>query len=144
MLVMNKQQGFTLFEVLISIFIAGVAVLGLVLLELKILRSSQSSFNYTVATIEANSFVDDVWMNLCNIQGVSRTPGTYATLYSEWDAAMASRNFKAETDSGLTTFVQDDVIKVSWSDPRFSSAEETENNKMALHVSYPNFIGKCT
>ncbi len=78
----NRENGFTLFEVLISMFITVVALLGLAMLNIYILKSSQSSFNYTVATIHANSFVDEIWVDLCNAQ--SSATGTYSTIRSNW------------------------------------------------------------
>lgn len=135
-----KHNGFTLFEVLISIFIAGVAVLGLIKLELVILRASQSSFNYTIAVIEANNFADTVWMNLCAIEA---DPNKYSAAYSTWKALLVAKNYSGATLTNSDTLTRNDEVIVTWQDARFSGAVETENNKVTLLVEYPDFSGKC-
>lgn len=138
---MNKnQQGFTLFEVLISMFIAGVAVLGLVMLELNILRSSQSSFNYTIATIEANTLVDKVWRNLCAIDGAGNpVANTYSALYTKWKSDLVSSDFIGVTSSANSTnVILNDRVIVSWDDK-----VDTAMNSVTLNVQYPDFSGAC-
>ncbi|WP_022942595.1 type IV pilus modification PilV family protein [Psychromonas hadalis] len=137
-----KQQGFTLFEVLISMFIAGVAVLGLAMLELKILRSSQSSFNYTIATIEANTLVDRVWRNLCVIHGTSNAdPTIYGPIYSDWKAGLIT-GLSGETSTGSTTdVILDDRVRVHWTDKNFPT--NSANDQVVLNVQYPDFEGSC-
>jgi len=144
----NKQQGFTLFEMLIAMFIATVAVLGLVMLELTILRSSQSSFNYTLATIEANTLADKVWMNLCEIKGTSSpSEGKYTTIYDNWvsDLASSSVNYTSFTGktsaSGSTLLLENDDIVVSWVDKNFVA--NAEQDQAVLSVNYPLFSGEC-
>jgi len=138
-----QQQGFTLFEVLISMFIAGVAVLGLVMLELNILRSSQSSFNYTIATIEANTLIDQTWRILCERVD---NPGEYSTVANGWHDALDSlsdnsTSFTGTTSSGLTTFTVNDAVMVSWTDK--IQGEHNDINQLILSVSYPDFTGGC-
>lgn len=131
----NKAQGFTLFEVLISIFIAGVAILGLVKLELSILRSAQSSFNYSVAIVEANSLVDEVWMQLCDMENGN---ALYADVLNTWKANLSS-NFSGAISTASGT----DQVMVSWADGRFNSSSDAVNNSVTLLVDYPDFTGKC-
>ncbi len=135
----NSQKGFTLFEVLISIFIAGVAILGLVKLELSILRSAQSSFNYSVAIVEANSLVDKVWMQLCDIENSNTV---YDNVYEGWKSSL-SGNLSGATSSASSTLNLQDKVIVSWADGHFNSADNIENNRVTLLVDYPDFTGKC-
>lgn len=145
----NQQQGFTLFEVLVAMFIATVAVLGLVLLELTILRSAQSSLNYTLATIEANTLADKLWMNLCDIKGTSApNEAIYTALYSGWvgdlSSATATTNFTSFTGSlsdSVATLAQNDTITVSWVDKNF--AANAANDQAILKVNFPDFSGSC-
>lgn len=138
----KKEQGFTLFEVLISMFIAGVAVLGLVMLELNILRSSQSSFNYTIATIEANTLVDKVWQNLCDIDRTDTPTATiYKDVYDAWKADLTA-GLSGATSTGITTDVQlEDKVIVEWNDKNFDT--DAANDQVILNVTYPDFAGKC-
>lgn len=151
-MMVNKQKGFTLFEVMISMFIAAVAVLGLVMLELTILRSSQSSFNYTLATIEANTLADKVWMDLCNIKS-SDPDAVFESLYSDWKSDLAdpdsnSTVFTGDLETGNSeNFLLNDAIEVSWTDKNFASDADTAvdeaNDRAVLNVSYQDFTELC-
>jgi len=126
----KSEKGFTLFEVLVSMFIAGVALLALALMEVHILRSSQSSFNYTVATIRANSFVDTIWSDLCNAQQLT---STYGTIKTNWISDVSSAGMTAvetTSDQGKNT-----SITVSWSDPRFN---DSGNDTLTLNATFPD------
>ena len=125
----KRENGFTLFEVLISMFITGVALLGLAMMDIYILKSSQSSFNYTVATIRANSFVDKVW--ICN--GQSSATGTYATISGNWLNELSAANMTA---SAPTAYVSSASVTVSWSDPRFT--DDDANNSVTMNVKFPS------
>ncbi|MCP4322689.1 MAG: prepilin-type N-terminal cleavage/methylation domain-containing protein [Psychromonas sp.] len=142
----NKQQGFTLFEVLISMFIAAVAVLGLVMLELNILRSSQSSFNYTLATIEANSLVDKVWMQLCEIGKDGNTGDVHKNLYEDWvyglrhgyNHTVFSGTMSSSSPSAFNT---SGTVVVEWVDKNYAAI--AGHNQVTLNVTYPDFDGGC-
>jgi type IV pilus assembly protein PilV len=131
----NKENGFTLFEVLVSMFITGVALLGLALMEVHILKSSQASFNYTVATIRANSFVDAVWMDLCNAQSASST--TYTAIRTNWKAEVTAAGMKADDESSPpAAYSQETSVIIRWIDPRFTDA--ASNNKLTLEAKFPD------
>ena len=129
----KRENGFTLFEVLISMFITGVALLGLAMMDIYILKSSQASFNYTVATIRANSFVDAVWLDLCKAQ--SSATGTYTTIRSNWLAELSAANMTAVTSSPPASYAQETSVTVSWSDLRFT---DSENNSVTMDVKFPS------
>lgn len=137
----NRENGFTLFEVLISMFITGVALLGLAMMNIYILKSSQSSFNYTVATIRANSFVDDVWLDLCGVE--SAATFTYDNILGDWqdelsDAKM-SGSISSTTDASTAsvgTYASSASVTVSWSDSRFT--DDVANNSVTMNVQFPS------
>lgn len=122
------EKGFTLFEVLVSLFISGVALLGLAQMEVYILKTSQSSFNYTVATIRANSFVDAVWAEC------SSADGSYSTILNNWkdEVTAAGMTVVAPISS---TYTSDTTVKISWTDPRFKN--DDENNSLTLTIEFP-------
>ena len=130
----NKERGFTLFEVLISLFITAISVLGLVMLELNILRSSQSSFNYTIASIEANTLIDKVWRNLCAIE----MGASYSDLHTEWQSALKETGLSG---SASTDFLLEDSVTVSWTDKNFLANQASD--QVTLNVTYPNFKTAC-
>lgn len=139
----SSENGFTLFEVLISMFITGVALLGLAMMNIYILKSSRSSFDYTVATILANNFVDEVWMDLCNVE--SAATFTYDNILGGWkdelsDAKMSGA-ISSETNASTASsgaYASSVEVTVSWSDVRFS---DDENNAVTLkNVTFPSSI----
>lgn len=129
----KRENGFTLFEVLISMFITVVALLGLAMLNIYILKSSQSSFNYTVATIRANTFVDAVWLDLCNAQ--SSASGTYSTIRSNWVNELTSAGMATDSSNPPAAYAQDMSVIVSWSDARFG---DDDNDQVTMNVQFPN------
>jgi len=132
----KAANGFTLFEVLVSMFITGVALLGLALMEVHILKSSQSSFNYTVATIRANSFVDAVWADLCNAQ---QSADTYADIRTGWrDEIFAAAGMQADDNSPPGRYDQenDTSVIIILNDPRFS--DSPSNSELTLKARFPD------
>lgn len=130
------EKGFTLFEVLVSMFIAAVALLALALMEIHILKSSQSSFNYTVATIRANSFVDDVWMDLCRAQSSSASISTYTNIRNDWLDEISAAGMTAASGSPPTSAQQVTSITLSWQDKRF--IDDGANNTLTLKAKFPD------
>jgi len=116
-----------------SLFITGVALLGLALMEVHILKSSKSSFNYTVATIRANSFVDAVWADLCEAQ---KSATTYADIRNNWIDEISAANMTAEENYPPATYTKETSVKVSWIDPRFSDA--ASNSELTLEARFPD------
>lgn len=131
---MKKEKlGFSLVEVLISIFITAIALLGLAMMEVNILRSSQSSFNYTVATIRANSVIDAIWMDLCNAQSSS---AVYTQIRSTWIDELTSAGMTTLDNAPPATFSQVMPVTINWTDPRFN--DDDANNKLTLNVKFPD------
>ena len=127
-------DGFALFEVLLAMFITGVALLALAKLDLYILKSSQSSFNHTVATIRANSFVDRVWLELCDAQ--SSATGTYTTIRDNWRSEISAANMTVDDSYPPATYSQEMSVKISWSDARFT--DDAANNAVSMDVKFPD------
>jgi type IV pilus assembly protein PilV len=130
----TNTRGFSLFEVLVSMFITGVALLGIALMEVHILKSSQSSFNYTIATIKANTFVDRVWIDLCKAQSSSLS--TYSDIRDLWLADVSAADMTVGIDSPPVSAAQKTQVTLNWSDPRF--IDDSANNTMTLNVTFPD------
>ena len=145
---MNKQQGFTLFEVLVSMFIASVAILGLALLEIKILKSAQSSFDYTVASIHANTLVDDIWLDLCAVKK-GTSPKTYTQKLANWKSKTLVSGYQAVPDFPPTAYnfsPPELTVKVQLTNTRFESgdaANDAANNVVTLTTYYPTTMPGC-
>ena len=135
----NLEKGFTLFEVVVSMFIVGVALLGLIKLEIKILQSSTSSFDYTVSTIQANNYIDAIWIDLCKVQ--NGLDGKYATIKSEWVTELATFNKQTEISPSGSAFNKYQTVTVKWSDSRFN--DSLSNQEVNVFAHFPIFPSTC-
>ncbi|MCE2595425.1 hypothetical protein K6Y31_11415 [Motilimonas cestriensis] len=126
-----QQQGFSLFEVLIATVVAVTALLGLALLEIKMLQSAQSSFQYTVSTIRANNLVDSIWLDLCNAQ---TNPARYTEIVNGWQQALPA-GYSVTKDKPGASFALSTAIELTWQDSKIA---EADNNKLTLLANFPD------
>ncbi len=131
----KTTNGYALFEVLIAMLITGVALLALAKMNFYILKSSQSSFNYTVATIRASSFVDSIWIDLCNAQK-STSASTYAARRTDWVNDISAANMTTDADNPPAVYAPEMNVTVSWSDSRFT--DDDANNTVTMAVKFPD------
>lgn len=121
----KSQQGFSLIEVMISVLILAVGVLGLAALQAVALKNSGGSASRTQAAIQTYSMMDIIRANRDNI-------GIYNTnIYVEGDGSGADGTLMGWLD-GLKTSVAPDAkgkvvciadtmtcsVGVQWSDER--------------------------
>ncbi len=127
----QKQQGFSLFEVMIATIVAVIALLGVALLEIKMLQAAQSSFYYTVSTIRAHNLVDNIWLDLCNAK---TKPATYTSIVNTWKTALPT-DYSVTAGKPGTTFAFSTEIQLTWTD---SKINEADNNKVTLVANFPD------
>ena len=63
---MRKERGFSLLEVMISVFVLAIGLLGLAGLQLTSMQNGHSAFLRSQATLAAYSIIDDMRANLGN------------------------------------------------------------------------------
>lgn len=130
----QQQSGFSLIEVMISMALATIALLGLASAEMRAIQYSTSSFQYTLGLIEANNAVDQMWLDLCDLQkGTQAFDTTYKSSLQP-----ASGRFTLEFP---TNFSNDFSLSVTWVDDRIDDGLE---NKAQLNVTFPTLPGSCT
>ncbi|MBQ4813732.1 prepilin-type N-terminal cleavage/methylation domain-containing protein [Pseudoalteromonas luteoviolacea] len=69
---MRIVKGFSLIEVMVSIVIAGVALLGLAGAQLKSLQFANNSFYYTIALVNGQNAIERMWNELCHFEHTNR------------------------------------------------------------------------
>lgn len=88
----NLQAGFTLVEVLVTIIVLAIGVLGLAGLQLASMRSNHSAFLRTQATLAANDLIDRMRINPADYAG--KTLNTKAKSgvagFDHWAASVAA------------------------------------------------------
>jgi len=140
----KKQQGFTLFEVLVSMFIAGVALLGLAMLEIRILQSSQSSFNYTVSTIRANSYIDGVWMDLCNLQNTPAAYDNYRNTFVNNELVKYGLSLDTNSATVFSSTSNHFTVQIGWEDTQFTDKVSGNQNSVSLQAEFPVAPSPCS
>jgi type IV pilus assembly protein PilV len=132
---MIKQQGFSLLEVMISVVIAGIALLGLAAAQLKSLQYATNSFHYTVSLIQGQNSIERLWPHICDIQKTN--PGLFQ------DATFRANLSPQVRDYELTlpaVYNNDMQINVSWVDKRMTDNAE---NQISLNASFPDLSAVC-
>lgn len=130
-----KQLGFSLLEVMISIVVAGVALLGLAATQLKSLQFATNSYMYTLALVQGQNTIERMWVEQCALQHAP---------VSRYDDV----NFKQLIKPQLTAFTQNMPavfstnmsVTVSWQDERMT---DQLLNQIRLNITYPNMPSNC-
>lgn len=156
------QQGFGLLEVLISMLLAGLVLLGLIATQIKALQYASSSLSYTVAAIQAQNAVERVWPSLCSLQRGDivydaavqgqllpvadtdppgfvvqlQAPGDYDFTVSPYAYASGTPGNAPVPPAAAAAPVLPAIftVNVSWSDQRFNDGLA---NTLDLHSSFP-------
>lgn len=143
---MRVNAGFSLLEVLVSMFIASIALIGLGVTQLKSLQFANNSFDYTVSLVQAQNAIERMWPNLCNLQ--HKNPA----LFSDPDFLNTLKppqalqfRYELDTENLPSQFKTEMKITVSWKDERVS--EELQNNilnQITLNANYVEVPSGCS
>lgn len=126
-----RQQGFSLLEVMVSLVVASIALLGLAAGQIKSLQYATNSFDYTLSLLQAHNAVENTWANLCLVQ--------------KGDLAFADVNTDTQNEkytiSFPNSFDSDKFqVEVEWVDTRINDGLE---NSVLIEASFPNIAGSC-
>lgn len=96
-----KQSGFSLLEVLVTLVIVSVGLLGVAGLQVTGMRFNTISAQRSIASIEINNFITKMRANLCGVQNTNpaleATIGqAYPTCTSPTDDAFSYKDFSSE------------------------------------------------
>jgi type IV pilus assembly protein PilV len=108
----------SLVEVLVTMVIVSVGLLGVAGLQLKALKNTYASFQRSLATLQAQDLVDRIWASTCVLSNATQR----GNIKSEWQAvhsASASTKLSMPNWAGDFTYTASTglfVITVSWKD----------------------------
>ncbi|MBO1255806.1 prepilin-type N-terminal cleavage/methylation domain-containing protein [Alteromonas sp. 5E99-2] len=129
----KRQNGFSLLEVMVSAVIAVIALLGLAAAQLKALQFATSSFQYTVATIQANNAGEILWPDLCDAIDEDK--------YDDVLTKLKNSSVQGYTLTALDEFDTDFEITVEWVDERLDSSIAPS---VSIYPQYPTLVaGDC-
>ncbi|MDT8385075.1 MAG: type IV pilus modification protein PilV [Gammaproteobacteria bacterium] len=139
---LRRQRGFTLLEVLISLIVLSIGLLGLAGLQMNGLKSNNSSYQRTQASLLANEMIDRIRANRAGLMlgyysSISGTPptnpnclttGCTVQQIADYDAFLWAGELADRLPLGTGTVTGNGVntiftITVSWDDNRSGSAD---------------------
>ena len=67
-----RKSGFSLVEVMVTLLVLSVGLLGIAALQVVTLQSSSTSLHRSMAVIQANDLVERLWANICDVSDEGR------------------------------------------------------------------------
>jgi type IV pilus assembly protein PilV len=127
----SRQQGFTLLEVLVTVIIVAIGLLGVAGLQVAGMRSNHSAYLRTQASIAAYDLVDRMRTDPAAFEGkhFSTAAASSERLFEDWKRALTAIGLRAPEDAALGEVdCSDDAAKgcpaghcfvaVRWNDSR--------------------------
>ena len=136
--------GFTLIEVLITMLVISVGILGIAVMQMKGLQFAQGSFERSIAVAQANDLADRLWTRLCGLSDPD-TAIANAELEAVFDAWVADHSLSLpawnsilpvhDTTGDLSTY----RVVIGWSDSRApeAGADAQANFEFAYYAGIP-------
>ncbi|MBD1584283.1 type IV pilus modification PilV family protein [Pseudoalteromonas sp. S16_S37] len=138
---MHISKGFSLIEVMVSLVIASIALLGLAATQLRTLQYATNSFDYTVSLIQGQNAMERIWSRLCVIQHDDPTLFQDQT-FRDW--LLPSQAMRSTfTVSVPQTYKDEMVITVSWIDERMKTNIDGAN-QVTLNATFMSLLSTCT
>lgn len=132
---MNKKSnnGFTLIEVLIALFVSAIALLGLAAGQLKSMQYASNSFHYTVSVIQANNAIERMWNDICELEDGRQA---FDDAYKATLAPQLTYYQITLPNSFNNTF----PVRINWVDERMS---DNSLNQVQATASFPSLPAGC-
>ena len=80
-----RKSGFSLVEVMVTLLVLSIGLLGIAALQVVTLQASSTSLHRSMAVIQANDLVERLWANVCDVADDERRQD----IEDEWNAAHA-------------------------------------------------------
>jgi len=126
----SNSKGFSLLEVLISVFILAIGILGLASLQLNSLKNNHSALYRTSATILAYDIIDRTRLNKNENYSLAMTATPAGTGQKNIDLIAWIAQISSELPSGDGSIVMADdflTVTVQWDDSRGSEGSSTQS-----------------
>jgi type IV pilus assembly protein PilV len=131
----RKQEAFTLIEVLITMLVMSVGILGIAVMQMKALQFAHASFQRSVAVVQANDLAERLWAGICDL------PDGRDDIFDQWEidhqgqlpAWVASLGY---SDTGLLPTY---TVTIAWTDERAVESESEGGATFTFvhHTSVP-------
>lgn len=114
----NRQGGFALLEVLVSVLLFTVGVIALIGLQASMKANASESRLRAEASYLANQMVGQIWVDAANLASYAIVSGTCSTAYNpctKWAAQVAAQMPSGSSDISVSGAVV--TITVRWQLP---------------------------
>lgn len=143
---MQKQKGFSLLEILITLVIISFGLLGIAGVIVNSLKNNQSSYSRSQASLLANDIIDRMRANRTTAETspypynltISGTPsgsGVVLNDLTEWRASLASAMPSGTGSVSLDGTTKKVTIVVQWNDSRASGDKVVISERVAVGKS---------
>lgn len=144
----RSQAGVSLIEVMVTMVIMSVGLLGVAGLQLKALKNTYASFQRSLATLQAQDLTDRLWANTCIFGDENKLTSLTATppsVKKEWrDFHLASSTTKLSMPNWDGDFTYDSAtglfsITIRWTDLLVNPSQATagETQTLTQYVRIP-------
>lgn len=141
------MAGFSLIEVLVTIVVISIGLLGIAALQVKSVTNSYASYQRALANLQAQDALERLWANRC---ALAATPSVLATVTTEWQSAHASGSAKlampgwsgAISTQGTPGATGTYSITVSWTE-RSTLVQQAGTTQTYTHIVSIPFL-QCT
>ena len=109
----TRLSGFSLIEVMVTLLVLSIGLLGVAALQVAALQYSNTSLHRSIAVIQANDLVERMWTNICQITDNAQR----ATIVTDWNTAHSNSipGRSGALDASAAPVYE---IEVAWSEQR--------------------------
>lgn len=113
-----QNKGFSLIEVLVTLVIFSIGLLGMAALQTRALKNTYASFQRSLATLQAQDLVDRLWTSTCILSDSTKRD----LVISEWQTvhqASSSTKLSMPNWSGTVNYTAASglfTISIGWTD----------------------------
>lgn len=149
---LNRHHGFSMIEVLVTLLVLSIGLLGLAAMQTKSIKNTHSAYLRSQATYLAYDMLDRMRANMANINGyggINTSTNTYAdpgcintgctpSNITTYDAAEWAKNIGEQLPAGQGTVIANAggnnrfTITVTWNDPASTTGTNTFNMESQL------------
>lgn len=121
----SGNRGYSLLEVLVSLIVLAVGLLGLVALQQVSVANSQGSHHHTLATSLAYDALERVRLELSDAAATGSVPSSIlSSVASHYESTRYSSRFPSNFGLQLTGIGGQITVTVSWDDDRLGNEDE--------------------
>lgn len=131
-----RQSGASLIEILITLALIPIGILALIHLQARAIQYSHSSFQRSIAIVQANDLVERLWAGACVL------PDAFNSIRADWEnvhAASLPQWNGAQSTVSTTGLTPEYHIEVRWQDERIVN-EVTDEQANQYRFQYSTRI----